>query len=51
LVDDVVPAMQRSRELKAFCARLLCRRIGKLIAAFSAREYTNFFNDAGYASK
>ena len=29
----------------------LCRRIGKLIAAFSARECTNYFSHAGYVSK
>jgi transposase len=29
----------------------LCRRIGKLIAAFSARECTNYFSHAGYGSK
>jgi transposase len=29
----------------------LCRRIGKLIAAFSARECTNYFRHAGYVSK
>jgi len=28
----------------------LCRRIGKLLAAFSAREWANFFAHAGYAS-
>jgi transposase len=29
----------------------LCRRIGKLIAAFSARECTNYFSHAGYVSR
>ena len=29
----------------------LRRRIGKLIAAFSARECTNYFSHAGYVSK
>jgi hypothetical protein len=28
----------------------LCRRIGKLIATFSARECKNYFAHAGYAS-
>ena len=29
----------------------LCRRIGKLVAAFYARECANYFAHAGYASK
>jgi hypothetical protein len=42
----------KSRDLTIDGDRLrqtgLCRRIGKLLAAFSARECTNYFTHAGY---
>lgn len=55
---DLNPIEQAFSKLKALLRKAaertipaLCRRIGKLIAAFSARECTNYFAHAGYASK
>ena len=55
---DLNPIEQAFSKLKALLRKAaertipgLCRRIGKLIAAFSARESANYFAHAGYASK
>jgi len=55
---DLNPIEQAFGKLKALLRTAaertipgLCRRIVKLIAAFSARECTNFFIYEGYASK
>ena len=55
---DLNPIEQAFSKLKALLRKAaertvpgLCRRIGKLIAAFSARECTNYFSHAGYGSK
>jgi transposase len=55
---DLNPIEQAFSKLKALLRKAaeltipgLCRRIGKLIATFSARECANYFADAGYASK
>ena len=54
---DLNPIEQAFSKLKALLRKAaertiprLCRRIGKLLAAFSARECTNYFAHAGYAS-
>jgi transposase len=54
---DLNPIEQAFSKLKALLRKAaertiprLCRRIGKLIAAFSATECTNYFTHAGYAS-
>lgn len=54
---DLNPIEQAFSKLKALLRKAaertvpgLCRRIGKLIAAFSARECTNYFTHAGYTS-
>jgi transposase len=54
---DLNPIEQAFSKLKAHLRKAaertvprLCRRIGKLTAAFSARECTNYFTHAGYAS-
>ncbi len=54
---DLNPIEQASSKLKALLRKAaertipyLCRRIGKLIATFSARECAHYFIHAGYAS-
>jgi transposase len=54
---DLNPIEQAFSKLKALLRKAaertiphLCRRIGKLIATFSARECKNYFAHAGYAS-
>ena len=54
---DLNPIEQAFSKLKSLLRKAaertvtgLCRRIGKLIAEFSARECTNYFTHAGYAS-
>ena len=54
---DLNPIEQAFSKLKALLRKAtertipgLCRRIGKLLRAFSAKEYANFFAHAGYAS-
>jgi len=54
---DLNPIEQALRELKALLRNAAertiphrCRRIGKLIATFTARECTHYFIHAGYAS-
>ena len=54
---DLNPIEQAFSKLKALLRKAaertiphLCRRIGKLIATFSARECKNYFTHAGYAS-
>ncbi len=54
---DLNPIEQAFSKLKALLRKAaertipqLCRRIGKLIATFSARECENYFAHAGYAS-
>jgi transposase len=54
---DLNPIEQAFSKLKALLRKAaertipgLCRRIGKLLGAFSARECANFFAHAGYAS-
>jgi transposase len=54
---DLNPIEQAFSKLKALLRKAaeqtipnLCRRIGKLIATFSARECTDYFIHAGYAS-
>ena len=54
---DLNPIEQAFSKLKALLRKAaertiprLCSRIGKLIATFSARECTNYFAHAGYAS-
>jgi transposase len=55
---DLNPIEQAFSKLKALLRKAaertipgLCRRIGKLIAAFSSKECINYFTHAGYASK
>ena len=55
---DLNPIEQAFSKLKALLRKAaertipgLCRRIRKLIAAFTARECANYFAHAGYASK
>ena len=55
---DLNPIEQAFSKLKALLRKAaertipgLCRRIGKLLAAFSATECTNYLAHAGYASK
>src|SRR5271169_3787044 len=54
---DLNPIEQAFSKLKALLRKAaertipdLCRRIGKLVAAFSASECKNYFTHAGYAS-
>jgi transposase len=55
---DLNPIEQAFSKLKALLRKAaertvpaLCRRIGKLVAKFSASECKNYFTHAGYASK
>jgi len=55
---DLNPIEQAFSKLKALLRKAaertvpaLCRRIGKLVAKFSARECQSYFTNAGYASK
>jgi transposase len=55
---DLNPIEQAFSKLKALLRKAaertipgLCRRIGKLLGAFSPRECANFFAHAGYASR